>query len=66
MTQRRDSVVNPGDLETDLNLADGSRLREEMEAVVDGELDAVAPGNEASSDIDLDYHSEDTDSSSEF
>ncbi|KAL6793069.1 ankyrin repeat protein [Trichoderma sp. SZMC 28012] len=66
LTQRRDSVVNPGDLETDLNLADGSRLREEMEAVVDGELDAVAPGNEASSDIDLDYHSEDTDSSSEF
>ncbi|KAL5083315.1 hypothetical protein Trisim1_001767 [Trichoderma cf. simile WF8] len=66
LTQRRDSVVNPGDLETDLNLADGSRLREEMEAVVDGELDAVAPGDEASSDIDLDYHSEDTDSSSEF
>ncbi|KAJ4859870.1 ankyrin repeats (3 copies) domain-containing protein [Trichoderma breve] len=66
LAQRRDSVVDPGDLETDLNLADGSRLREEMEAVVDGELDAIAPGNEASSDIDLDYHSEDTDSSSEF
>ncbi|KAK4060966.1 hypothetical protein Trihar35433_9891 [Trichoderma harzianum] len=66
LAQRRDSVVNPGDLEADLNLADGSGLREEMEAVVDGELDAIAPGNEASSDIDLDYHSEDTDSSSEF
>lgn len=59
-------MVDPGDVETDLTLADGSRLREEMEAVVDDDLDAVAPGNEVSSDIDLDFHSEDSDSSSEF
>ncbi|PNP52487.1 hypothetical protein THARTR1_06955 [Trichoderma harzianum] len=66
LEQRRDSVANSGDTETDLPLADGSRLHEEMEAVVGGEVGAGAPGNEASSDIDLDFHSEDTDSSSEF
>ncbi|KAL7955110.1 ankyrin repeat protein [Trichoderma compactum] len=64
--QRRESVANSSDMEADLTLADGSRLHEEMEAVVGGEVGPAAPGNEASSDIDLDYHSEDTDSSFDY
>ncbi|KAK4077876.1 uncharacterized protein Triagg1_3570 [Trichoderma aggressivum f. europaeum] len=63
LAQRGESLANP---EADLTLADGSRLHEEMEAVVGGEVSAAAPEDEASSDIDLDFHSEDTDSSSDF
>ncbi|KAL7793938.1 ankyrin repeat protein [Trichoderma afarasin] len=64
--KRREFMANSGDMETDLTLADGSRLHEDVEAVVGGEVGAVAPGDEASNDIDLDFDSEDTDSSSEF
>lgn len=66
LVKRREFMADYGDMETGLTPADGSRLHEDVEAVVGSEVGAAAPGDEASNDIDLDFDSDDTDSSSEF
>lgn len=69
LPQRRESIANPDGMESGSTLADGSRMYEELEVTVGGEVAdnlAVVSENDAPSDTDLDLDSDDLDSDSDL